>query len=108
MATFRALLRGCIEAGGSLAEVVAKLNRALPDSLAGVVFVTAFVARLDPVGGTLTYVNCGHNPPFIVRDPAAAGGAGATTWLDVGPRTVGPSGILSTPPETSPSLSSIL
>ena len=76
MAAFRALLRGCIEAGGSLAEVVAKLNRALPDSLAGVVFVTAFVARLDPAGGTLTYVNCGHNPPFIVRDPAAAGRPG--------------------------------
>jgi sigma-B regulation protein RsbU (phosphoserine phosphatase) len=89
MAAFRALLRGCLEAGGSLAEVVAKLNRTLPDSLAGVVFVTAFVARLDPASGTLTYVNCGHNPPFIVRDPAAAGEAGATTWLDAGGPVLG-------------------
>lgn len=81
MAAFRALLRSRLETGGSLAEVVTDVNRALPESLAGVVFVTAFVARLDPASGTLTYVNAGHNPPFVVRDPA---GGGAPEWLEQG------------------------
>jgi sigma-B regulation protein RsbU (phosphoserine phosphatase) len=87
MAAFRALLRGCLESGGSLSEVVAKLNRVLPDSLAGVVFVTAFVARLDPASGDVSYVNCGHNPPFVARDPAGSGEA--TEWLDAGGPVLG-------------------
>jgi len=82
MAAFRALLRSRLEAGGSLGAVVADVNRTLPESLAGVVFVTAFVARLDPARGTLAYVNAGHNPPFIVRESAGTGEP--TEWLERG------------------------
>ena len=87
MAAFRALLRSVLDAGGSLAAAVGRLNRMLPDSLAGVVFVTAFVARLDPATGALRYVNCGHNPPFIVRHTAA--GADCATWLEAGGPVLG-------------------
>ncbi len=84
MAAFRALLRSRLDGGGTLAEVVADVNRALPDSLAGIVFVTAFVARLDPASGTVAYVNAGHNPPFVVRDPAGSISGSATEWLERG------------------------
>jgi sigma-B regulation protein RsbU (phosphoserine phosphatase) len=67
MAAFRALVRDHCERGMALAELAASLNRRLPDVLAGVVFVTAFLAVLDPTDGTLESINCGHNPPFVVR-----------------------------------------
>jgi len=80
MAAFRALVRGRLEFGGSLAQIVADVNTALPESLAGIVFVTAFLARLDPATGELAYVNAGHNPPFVVRGARED----AIEWLETG------------------------
>lgn len=47
-------------------------NRILNDARAEL-FVTAFYGILDPGTGELTYVNAGHNPPFIL--PGAQGEA---------------------------------
>ncbi len=95
MAAFRALLRSRLDAGGTLAEVVGAVNRALPESLAGVVFVTAFIARLDPASGTLEYVNAGHNPPFVVREPAGPLlGVFAAAHYEVGVTPLGPGDLL--------------
>ncbi len=30
-------------------------------------YATLFVARYDPIGGRLSYVNAGHEPPFVLR-----------------------------------------
>lgn len=34
-------------------------------------FATVFFAALDPGSGELTYANCGHNPPFVLRRDGA-------------------------------------
>jgi serine phosphatase RsbU (regulator of sigma subunit) len=50
-------------------------------------FVTVFYGVLDPVGGTLTYCNAGHNPPYLL----SAEGDGAIQALR---RTGMPVGIM--------------
>jgi serine phosphatase RsbU (regulator of sigma subunit) len=50
---------------------VSALKRVLLDSQGGSRFVTAVCGALDPASGRLEYVNCGHNPPLLLR----AGGA---------------------------------
>lgn len=87
MSAFRALVRDHYERGMALGEIACTLNRRLPDVLAGIVFVTAFLAVLDPADGALAYVNCGHNPPFVVR--AAGDPARRVEWLPRGGTVLG-------------------
>jgi sigma-B regulation protein RsbU (phosphoserine phosphatase) len=68
MATFQASLRALATAPGSLAELVAGLNRyACAHSLGGRRFTTAFFAELDPTTRVLTYIGAGHNAPVLRR-----------------------------------------
>lgn len=47
--------------------MVRRLNRLLCAKKLGNRFVTFFYGVLDPVTGTLEYVNAGHNPPLLLR-----------------------------------------
>jgi sigma-B regulation protein RsbU (phosphoserine phosphatase) len=56
-----------------------RLNRSIHQSVRGLRFITLFVAKMDTERGTVTYVNGGHNPPFLVRasgevEPLTEGG----------------------------------
>jgi phosphoserine phosphatase RsbU/P len=68
-ATLRSLSAGVAghHANGSLADMVATLNRLLCGSTRGANYVTFFYAQFDQATQRLAYVNAGHNPPFFFR-----------------------------------------
>jgi phosphoserine phosphatase RsbU/P len=70
MSTVQATLRSLSadnSVNGSLADMVATLNRLLCNSTRGANYVTFFYAQFDQMSQRLTYVNAGHNPPFFFR-----------------------------------------
>jgi phosphoserine phosphatase RsbU/P len=70
MSTVQATLRSLSADGarnGSLADMVATLNRLLCGSTGGANYVTFFYAQFDQTTRRLAYVNAGHNPPFFFR-----------------------------------------
>lgn len=83
MATFRAALRTELRGTDDLLAVVEAVDRVLLESTDHARFVTAVFGLLDPGSGAFTYVNCGHNPPMLLR-----AGAG-TEILDQGRAALG-------------------
>ena len=72
MATFQASLRTLAPSALPLEQIVAELNRyACSNSQGGARFTTAFLAELNPSTGDMTYVNAGHNVPFLRRSSGA-------------------------------------
>jgi sigma-B regulation protein RsbU (phosphoserine phosphatase) len=47
--------------------LITKLNKQVFDCTDTVRFTTFFLGYLDPATGLVTYVNAGHNPPFVIR-----------------------------------------
>ncbi len=66
MSNVMAGLRVLYEESNDLARVVSRLNDQLQASTEMTRFVTLFVGRLDPKMHELTYVNAGHNAPFLI------------------------------------------
>jgi sigma-B regulation protein RsbU (phosphoserine phosphatase) len=58
----------------SLPAVATQLNGAVLEFRDAARFVTAVCAVLEAASGRVTYVNCGHNPPLLLR-----GGGGRET-----------------------------
>lgn len=67
MATFRAALRTELQRQAEVHLVAEELNRALHEPREVSRFVTAVFGILDPATGSFRYVNCGHNPPFVLQ-----------------------------------------
>jgi serine phosphatase RsbU (regulator of sigma subunit) len=67
MATFRTALRTELRRQKDVRAVAEELNRALLEPREPSRFVTAVYGILDPSTGAFRYVNCGHNPPLLVR-----------------------------------------
>jgi sigma-B regulation protein RsbU (phosphoserine phosphatase) len=67
MATFRAALRTEMRRRARLPAVAAQLNGAVLEFRDAARFVTAVCGVLEAGSGRVTYVNCGHNPPLLLR-----------------------------------------
>jgi phosphoserine phosphatase RsbU/P len=68
MATFQASLKTLSSTHGPLTKLVTRMNTyACSNSQRGRRFTTAFIAEYEPSSRHLTYVNAGHNNPFVRR-----------------------------------------
>ena len=67
MALLQGSLRTLITAGFRGAELLEKLNAHLHANIPANRLVTLFYCELDAESGALTYVNAGHNPPYLLR-----------------------------------------
>jgi len=67
MASFRAALRTEIRRQSDLRALASELNAAVVEFRDAARFVTAVCCVLDAATGALRYVNCGHNPPLVLR-----------------------------------------
>jgi serine phosphatase RsbU (regulator of sigma subunit) len=67
MANLQASLRTTQEVGVSLAESAEKINRLVFENTPSELFITFFMASVDPETGKMDYVNAGHNPPMLIR-----------------------------------------
>lgn len=67
MVIAKTLLKNHTQMGMQLKEVFETVNRLLCDGNDAGLFVTAWMGVLELSGGTMTYVNAGHNPPLLKK-----------------------------------------
>ncbi|HXY39861.1 MAG TPA: PP2C family protein-serine/threonine phosphatase, partial [Vicinamibacteria bacterium] len=66
MALLQGSLRTLLSAGFRGEELVTKLNVHLCANIPSNRLVTFFYSELDTATGSLRYLNCGHNPPYLL------------------------------------------
>ncbi len=67
MAVSCTVIKSVAARGGPPGEALATVNDILCDGNDAAMFVTVFYGVLDSRTGRLTYVNAGHNPPYLMR-----------------------------------------
>jgi sigma-B regulation protein RsbU (phosphoserine phosphatase) len=67
MALLQGSLRTLISAGFRGCDLVVKLNAHLCANIPSNRLITLFYGELDPSDGELVYINCGHNPPYLMQ-----------------------------------------
>lgn len=65
MSNFQAALRILVREGKPLTYIIQTLNQLILENSRGENYITAFFMEYDFSQQTLTYVNAGHNPPFL-------------------------------------------
>lgn len=87
MASLQASLRGqAIHSGDDIAGLMTHVNTLVYDASTTNRYATFFYAQYDPSNRNLSYVNAGHNPPFLLRH---SGGDVEVIKLEVGGAVVG-------------------
>jgi PAS domain S-box-containing protein len=66
MATLCARLRSFAMTDFEIDEILTRTNLALTNEVEESLFITAILARLDTTSRTLTYVNAGHPPGYVI------------------------------------------
>lgn len=67
MANIQATIRALVPLELSLSELTRRVNDLMCENTGGNTFVTFFWGFLDPTTMTLTYVNAGHNYPYLLH-----------------------------------------
>ena len=70
MAMTQTIMRLAVRSGDDLQAEIGSANKLLVANNRERMFTTLFCGVLDLSSGQLTYCNCGHNPPLILRDGA--------------------------------------
>ena len=87
MASLQASLRGqAIHSGDDIAGLMTHVNTLVYDASTTNRYATFFYAQYDPTTRKLSYVNAGHNPPFLLR---RSGSGVEVIKLEVGGAVVG-------------------
>ena len=71
MAMTRTIIRLVARQDDDLAAGIGRANALLSADNDSAMFVTLIYGVLDIASGTLTYCNCGHNPPLVIRGDGA-------------------------------------
>jgi serine phosphatase RsbU (regulator of sigma subunit) len=72
MAITQTVMRLVVRTGHDLQAEVKTANQLLVANNTEEMFTTLFCGVIDVAAGTLTYCNCGHNPPLLLRQGADA------------------------------------
>ncbi len=73
MASARTLIRSNLKSGLSVDSALDRTNAELIQSNKEKLFVTVWLGMLDLTTGKLSYVNAGHNPPFLIHADGSIG-----------------------------------
>lgn len=68
MANVQAALRSISGLNLTLSEIVKSINKLLFVNTSADKFVTAFLGIINSESNDLTYINAGHNPPYLIRN----------------------------------------
>lgn len=68
----KTIIKGIVQTGKPLAEVVVEANESLCEGNGADMFVTAWICEIDLDTGHVTYVNAGHNPPVLLHGDGRA------------------------------------
>ncbi|HTO94992.1 MAG TPA: SpoIIE family protein phosphatase [Bacteroidota bacterium] len=83
MANLQATIRALVPLGAGLGDLTGRVNDLMCENTGGNKFVTFFWGEIDPAARTLTYVNAGHNYPYLYH------GDGTFNRLDRGGMILG-------------------
>ena len=67
MSSLQARVQILAEEDDPLGKLVTRLNKSVASACPDNRFITFFMAAIEPATGEFSYVNAGHNPPFLVR-----------------------------------------
>jgi sigma-B regulation protein RsbU (phosphoserine phosphatase) len=67
MSSLHAAVRAQSQTGAPISEVMSEINQYIFENSPSNKFLTLFYGDLDPLTGTLSYSNGGHNAPMLVR-----------------------------------------
>ena len=83
MAALRSGLRAYAEYVADIAALARHANRMFCDDSVTGEFATLFCAGIDLATAKMTYCNCGHNPPLLIRDGSVIELSGGGTVLGI-------------------------